>query len=378
MKRFILLIILLFFVKLPAQSFFNLNGLGEITLPADARYIGLGNPMALTPANPGNFIYLPQTTIKISLTGTGLLARQNTNRRGLGDIRPVGVYGAIPFFHMSRLLFSVDNRFNQDFDIWSEAIADTAYRYHIVNRGGISALNIGLSHSLLNHICIGAQFQQLIGGSRENWHYWAEGIVATDTIEINYTAHNFRLGSAVRFSLFSFNATYDLPLNLTAIRYNHTHGVTADSVRIYQLRLPSTVTVGFSVAPFLNTTFNAGLEIRNWEKVTINESLAGYKNVWRGSIGVETEFIPRHPVRIGYSKSEWYCKCITGEPITESGIHLGTGIPLPKFGALDIGAEVNIRTGKTPVGLLQETIGKLTLTLAYQEFWAKRTRRWGY
>jgi hypothetical protein len=355
-----------------------MNGLGEVTPPADARSIAVGNPLALSFASPGNFIDLSATTIKISVTGSGLIARQQGNERALGMVKPGAAYAAVPVFNRSRILVSVDSRFNQDFDVWSESLADTTIRYHIVNRGGIYALNIGVAQSLLNHICIGAQFGQLIGGSRENWHYWTQGIVATDTIEINYTGSSFRLGSLFRYSNFALGATFDLPLNLTATRYKHLHGVAGDSLAGYRLRLPATLSFGIVAGPFARTVLNAGLEIRNWANSTINGAGAGYRNGWRGSIGGEYELFPGHPVRLGYSNTRWYCSSVTGDPISEMGFHFGTGIPLPKFGALDIAGEVAFRKGKTPRGQLQETVGRINVTLAYEELWAKRSRRWGY
>jgi hypothetical protein len=377
MKHLNLLVLVLFSAS-PAQSFFNLNGLGEVTQPQDARTIAIGNPLALTIANPGNFIELSRTTIKTSVLGTGIIAHQHGNKRAQATVRPGALYTALPVFNRSRILFSVDSRFNQDFDVWSESIADTTTRYHIVNRGGVYALNIGIAQSILNHICLGAQFQQLLGGTRENWHYWAEGIVATDTIEIDYTGRSFRLGSAVRFSILTLGATWDLPFNLTAVSYKHLHGVATDSLTTYHLHLPSTLNFGISARPNAKATINAGLEIRNWANTTINHNPSGYQNTWRGAVGIEYDFFPGYPVRFGYSKSRWYYNTVAGQPISESGICLGAGIPLPKFGALDIAAELLFRNGRTPGGWLGETAGRLNITLAYEEYWAKRTRRWGY
>jgi len=61
-------------------------------------------------------------------------------------------------------------------------------------------------------------------------------------------------------------------------------------------------------------------------------------------------------------------------PITENAVHLGTSIPIPKFGSLDVSGEVLLRS--SPV--LDEVAGRLMLTLSYTEAWTKRTRRWGY
>ncbi|MEO0009452.1 MAG: hypothetical protein ABIK22_03750 [candidate division WOR-3 bacterium] len=371
-------LLLLIFTALTAQSFFNPNGLGEVTLPADARFIALGNPSALTPWNPGNYFDLTQTRIKLTLTGTGLTARQHYYQRALGTVRPTGIYAAVPLPTHTRLLLSVDSRFNQDFDVWSESLADTVLRFHIVSRGGIHSFNFGVSQPLFNRLCLGAQFQQLIGGSRENWHYWAEGLVATDTIEIDYSARTFRLGAAGRLARLTLTGFYDLPFQLTATRFKHLHGVASDSLRNYRIHLPATLSFGFTAGPFYKTQISTGFELRNWANTTIDNLPAGYQNVWRASIGIEYEQFPGYPFRLGYSTGRWYCSTVAGGRISESAVHLGTGVLLPKFGTLDIAGEVIFRKGETPAGFISETAGRLHLTIAYEESWKKRTRRWGY
>lgn len=363
-----------------ALSFFNLHGLGELSHPGDARIVAAGNPFALTAANPGTFIDLSQTSMKISLSTIGVIGKQNNISRALGSVNPSAFYGAVPLPSRTRILLGVDTRFNQDFDVWSESISDTTYRYHIIGRGGIYSLNLGLAQSFLSHFCLGAQFHQLIGGSRENWHFCTpEGSIATDTIEIDYSARNLRLGASARYSLFTIATSYDLPLNILARRYKLIHGVTTDSMQTYRIKLPSVLTFGFSAGPYRSTRLNLGLELRPWSDAKINDTSSHYRNTWRGSVGLEYELFPEHPLRLGYSYGDWYCfNKSTGKPITESGVYLGTGIPIPKFGALDIAAEIIFRSSQTSSGRLSETAGRLTFTLAYQETWAKRTRRWGY
>ncbi len=384
MKK-ILLTLTLIFTLTPAQSFFNLHGLGEISQPVDAWNAATGNPFALSVANPGTFIDLPQTSLKISLLTIGVIGRQNNFTRALGSVKPGAFYGSVPLPTRTRILLGVDSRFNQDFDIWSESLSDTTYRYHIIGRGGIYSLNAGLAQSFLSHFCIGAQFHQLVGGSRENWHFCTpEGSIATDTIEIDYSAHNLRFGTSARFSIITIATSYDLPLNILARRSKLIHGVTTDSLQTYRVELPSVLTFGLSAGPYHQTRLNLGLELRPWSGAKIindtNDIRSNYRNTWRGTIGVEYELFPEHPVRLGYSYGDWYCdNKSTGKPITERGVHLGTGIPIAKFGALDIAGEILFRSSLTrPDIILRETAGRLTLTLAYQETWAKRTRRWGY
>ncbi len=367
-----------------AQSFFNSNGLGEIMQPVDARGNAVGNPNALSIAYPGNYLELNQTMLRISLFGTALLARQNDMQRAIGNVRPGAFYGAIPLPTGTRILLNADSRFNQDFDIWSDSATTTPCRYHITSRGGIYALNFGIAQSLLNRFCLGMQFQQLIGGSRENWHYsTSEGMITTDTIEINYTGRNLRFGITAQISFFNLAGGCDLPTTLTTRRYKHLHGITADTFTSYQITLPGTFAFALSIVPFQHTHLGTGIELHPWSKSTLSTPdttlLARYRDGWRWSIGLEYDPFARFPIRAGYSRTDWYySNTKTGSPIKESGIHLGTTLPLPQFGALEIAGEILFRTGTTPTGVLSETAGRIILSLVYEERWGKRTRRWGY
>ncbi len=382
MKNRLIIIILCSLTTIAsAQSFFNRQGLGEPTVSGSARGTALGNIIALNNQNPGTFLKLNQTILDISILATGVIGTQKTMRRALGDIRPTAINLGFPLPTRTRLIFALAERFNQGFDIWSESIADTLCRYHIISRGGIYSLNAGVAQLFLNHICIGAQFQQLIGGSREEWQFHTpEGSIATDTIEIDYLAPGFRAGASANINPFTIAFAYDLPVTITAQRQKKIHGVTEDSARTYHIRLPHTIAGGASAGPFSRLThIDIGGELRPWQEAKINGTLLGYRNVWRLAAGLEYELFPSHPIRFGYSMGNWYCPNLTtGKPISEKGIHIGTGIPIPKFGALDIAAVLLLREGETPAGLLRETVGKLTVTLAYQELWARRSRRWGY
>ena len=147
--------------------------------------------------------------------------------------------------------------------------------------------------------------------------------------------------------------------------------------------LPQSLSFAGSLNPTRRLGFNLGLTLNPWSGATItrNDSVLGlgYKNVWRGSIGAEYDIDSLHPVRVGYSQQTWYYEAgnlqqTWSTPITEDGVHLGTSIPIPKFGSLDVSGEVLFRNS----AYLKEVAGRLMLTLSYSEAWAKRTRRWGY
>jgi hypothetical protein len=123
------------------QSFFNSRGLGEISPSGDARIAAIAEPSALSTLNPGIFVSLNQTSFSVSAIGVGVLGRQpgrqGENTRLLRDARPATFSAATPLPLRFRLFGGINQKFGQDFDIWSESLSDTAYRRHVVGRGGI-------------------------------------------------------------------------------------------------------------------------------------------------------------------------------------------------------------------------------------------------
>jgi len=353
---------------------------------------GLAGPSALSTLNPGIFVDLNQVSFHVTTMGAASLGTQGGNSRLLADVRPAAFNVAAPLPFGTRVFGGINQKFSQDFDMWSESLADTAYRRHIVGRGGIYALRAGLAKSLFGKVCVGAEFGHILGGSRENWRFELDngGYTSTDTIETDYLGNTFKVGGSYQSRVFSLAGYYEPSLNLKATRYKRVHGVIQDSVRKYALSLPYSVFFAGSVNPTNRLGFDVGLTLYPWSSATITRntvSSLGYKNVWRGSIGAEYEIDSLHPVRVGYSRQTWYYGAASFEtdstthlpvlvpvPITENGIHLGTSVPIPSFGSLDISGEVLLR--HSPV--MDEVAGRLMLTLSYSEAWARRTRRWGY
>jgi hypothetical protein len=374
-----------------AQSFFNSRGLGEITPSGEARIAGLAEPSALSTLNPGIFVGLKQTSFHVTAIGTATLGTQGSSSRLLRDARPAAFNVAAPLPFGTRLFGGINQKFGQDFDVWSESLADTAYRRHIVGRGGIYALRAGLAKSLFGKVCVGAEFSHVLGGSRENWRFELDngGYTSTDTIEVDYSGNTFKVGGSFQSRAFSLAGYYEPRLNMQARRYKRVHGVISDTARLYDVSLPRSISLAAAASPTSRIGFDLGLTMYPWHGATIAEgdsvTSLHYRNVWRGSIGAEYGIDSLHPVRVGYSRQTWYYTALTG-PITENGIHLGTSIPIPRFGSLDVSGEVLLRsTPSLDSGFedplpsrLNEVAGRLMLTLSYSEPWTKRIRRWGY
>jgi hypothetical protein len=383
------------------QSFFNSRGLGEITPAGEARIAGLAEPSALSSLNPGIFVGLDQTSFHVTAIGVATLGAQGANSRLLPNARPAAFNVATPLPFGTRLFGGISQKFSQDFDVWSESLSDTAYRRHIIGRGGIHALRAGLAKSLFGKVCVGAEFNHILGGSRENWRFEMDngGYTSTDTIEVDYVGNTLKVGGSFQSRVFSLAGYYEPPLNMDVRRYKRVHGVIGDSLTksTYLLSLPQSWSFAAALNPARRVGLDLGLTLNPWNGAmfTQYDSLGaventlnlGYRNTWRGSIGVEYDIDSLHPVRLGFSRQQWYYDAATYEidttshlpvlvlqPITENGIHLGTSVPIPTFGSLDISGEVLLR--HSPV--LDEVAGRLMLTLSYSEAWTKRTRRWGY
>ncbi len=368
-----------------AQSFFNSRGLGEITPSGDARVAALAEPSALSTLNPGIFVGLNQTSFHATALAAAALGTQNGSSRILRDARPAAFNVATPLPFGTRFFGGINQKFSQDFNVWSESLADTAYRRHVIGRGGIYALRVGLAKSFFDKVCVGVEYGHIAGGSREKWRFELEngGYTSTDTIEVDYTSNTFKVGGSFQSQAFSLAGYYEPRLGLSAQRYKRVHGVLQDSARAYALSLPHSLSFAAAISPASRLAVNLGLTLNPWSGTTITENgsqrLLGYKDVWRGSIGAEYDIVDQlHPIRVGYSRQNWYYEAgnlQTGStPIAEDGIHFGTSVPIPKFGSLDISGEVLFRSS----AVLKETAGRFMLTLSYSEAWTKRTRRWGY
>lgn len=364
---------------LAGQSFFNPRALGEVSPVADARALGLGGNSALSWLNPGYPVELDRTTLGLTALGAGALGRSAAGDRFIGNARPAGFNSAVPLPLGLRLRLGVDESFNQDFDTWADSVPGQNWRYHVTGRGGVYALRAGLAWSFAGTGCAGIEYRRLIGASRENWRFQVPGgYVSTDTVEVDYSANAVRAGLAFRAGRFNLGAAFDPGYRLTARSLKKVHGVVGESLRTRTLVLPWSVELGAGFELTDRLGIVAGAEYRPWSGIEFTDSFPspdwGTRDAWRFSLGAEFDITPSHPLRVGGSWTDWYFGTAGAEPVSALGLHLGTSVPITGFGSIDIGAELARRTG----GELAEYSGRLMFTLAYQEAWLRRTRRWGY
>lgn len=366
---------------LSAQSFFNTQGLGEIGRVADARSASLGTHAALSWHNPAWLLRLPRTNITASLLGAGTVGIEQTGSRFVGTVRPAGFYAGIPLPLDGRLTLGLDEKFNQDFDIWTAPLPGNDYRYRVISRGGVYALKTGLAWAFLDAGCVGVEYARLLGASREHWRLEAidGNSVSVDTIETDYAAHSLKFGASSEIGRLGFGAWYAPAVDYQVETLRRVHGVIGESLRLQQIRLPGTATAGLSYATTDRLEISAGIEYRPWSGVTIdNKPAKSWQNAWRASGGLQLALDTMRAIRFGYSRSTGYRALDWGtaaaRPVTENRLHLGTGLPVGGFGSLDFALEVGQRAN----GSLTEYVGRILVSLAYRESWHRRTRRWGY
>ncbi|MBM3314108.1 hypothetical protein FJY70_05910, partial [candidate division WOR-3 bacterium] len=276
-----------------AQSFFNSRGLGEVTPSGDARIAALAEPYALSTLNPGIFVGLNRTSFAVTAIGIATAGKQGTSTRLLPNVRPAMLNLVFPLPAAFRLFGGINQKFGQDFNVWSESLADTAYRRHVIGRGGIYTLRAGVAKSLFDRFCLGAEYGHLLGGSRENWRFESEagGYTSTDTIEVDYAANTFKVGASFQSRLFTLAGYYEPSLNLSVRRDKRVHGVISDTTRTYALSLPHTLCLAAAVNPMRSLGLNLGFTLSPWSGATIAKrdsvSSLGYRDVWRGSVGIE-------------------------------------------------------------------------------------------
>lgn len=370
------------------QSYFNSHGLGEVPPTGDARAAGAGDPFALSAANPGMLVTLPRTSFNLTGVGVVSIGSSDGNTRAFGSARPSALNIAAPLPAGARLYAGAREWFNQDFDVWSESLADTAYRRHVVARGGISSLSAGLAMSLFGRLAFAAGYVHVLGGAREDWRFEVENgrYTAVDTVEIDYSANTYEVGASYQHRLFTLAAHFQPPTEMSARRLRRVHGVVGDSEAGFHVSLPYALRVAAGVAPTGDLSLTAGIDLRPWSGATIRRDTGdsyaapGFVDSRRVSVGTEYQLPGGYPIRAGYSFGNAYFSLPVSDSagadwitISEQSAHIGTSVPVPKFGSLDIAGELAFRRAT-----MTEVSGRLMVTLAYHETWGRRTRRWGY
>jgi hypothetical protein len=365
------------FSLLPAQSFFSMRGLGEEIINTDAVMTSLGSAITLSYQNPSYPVLKEKTVFEAGIIGSGVLGKESNYQRFLADARPNYLKGifALPLGFGFGL--GLSERFNQNFDIYSDTTTNPGYQRHIVGYGGIYNLSVGVSRSFFQHASLGFEYNRNFGNAQESWFFEAlpASNTTTDTVTTNYRGDALKFGLSASIWHFTLGALYENNLPIYIDSKVLSHGVVTDSISGLKFEFPPRIGFGLSFIPISKLLIGLDYFYRNSKDIKIGDSTnAIYRNSSKYSLGLAYKLNEKYTLRLGYRNYDWYFTEASNQPIKEQAITLGSSIPIPKFGSFDIALELINRKG----GSLTENICRLNLTLHYEEAWEKRKRHWGY
>jgi len=362
------------------QSFFSMKGFGEEILYTDANSAALAGLVGLSRENPAFPIALTKTNFSGTVLSNFVYGQENSKSRMIYDIRPLVIDGKIPLPYNFRIGMNLRERFNQNFDIYSDSIPFSGYwtRRQIIGKGGIYGLSFNAGKSFPKQkISLGFEYSRLLGQAVERWYFdIINGNYRTeDSITTNYSAHNLRFGicSEISFITLGIFGEDILPGKISSKVVSH--GAVVDSVDGLKFNLPYSLGIGLAVNKFERTKLYFDVFYRAWDKTTIADTaVSRFSNSMKYSIAAEHWLTDYYPLRVGLRYYSLYLTDHLGLQIKEYALTCGSSMPIPKFGYFDYSLEIIQRQGKE----IKETIGRINFSLSFEEAWKKRTRRWGY
>jgi len=362
-----------------AQSFFSSRGFGEEITNSDAASGALGGLFTASSRNPAYPVGTPRTSFTASALVLGNYATDDANRRVLGDVRPNFLRVRVPLPVGLRLNLGLSEWFNQDFDVYSESLAQ--YRRHVVGKGGIYDINAGLAYSLFKTVTLGAEYSRLFGGSTELWRFDAyEGNYVTyDTVQYNYAGDAMTLGLFAQRGILSLGGFFQPVLDFNLNSWVRTHGTVAESAAGVKVGMPARYGAGLGISPTPSLRFYLEGARREGSRLTIADSTRPeFRNSLQVVLGVQYMLDEAHPLRLGLRWNDWYLNATGGKPVQEIALTGGSSFPIAGLGSFDFSLEYINRRAVTQTGTLQEHVARAGLTLYFEEPWNARRRRWGY
>ncbi len=388
MKHFLLtLLSIIIFNSLYAQSFFSMRGLGEEIINTDAVTTSLGSAISLSYQNPSYPLIKEKTIFEVSIIGNGVYGKEENHSRFITNVRPSYVKGIFALPLGFGFGIGLSERFNQNFDIYSDTAINPDYQRHIVGYGGIYNAGVSISRSFFNHVGLGFEYNRSFGDAQERWFFETSSgsYITTDTVATNYRGDLLKFGLAANMWIFDLGILYERNFPIYIDSRVLTHGMVTDTIMGLKFELPPKIGFGLSFNPISQLTICLDYFNRNSEDIKIADTtLSIFRNSNKYSIGLIYNLNNKHQLRVGYRYYDWYFVAaesiydwgfwVPPPAIKEQAITLGSGIPIPRFGSFNFSLELINRKG----GSLTENICRLNLTLHYEEAWKIRKRRWGY
>lgn len=377
---YIIIFNLVIMQSVSAQSFFSMKGFGEEILVTDAYASGLGGLVVLSNENPAYPLVLNKTEFHATVLSNFVYGQQTGRRRMIYDIRPLLFHGKVPLPYKFSFGVKLSEIFNQNFDVYSESIPVANYwtRRHIVGKGGIYCISAQLGKRLFNDkLSFGLEYSKLIGQAVEQWNFevFQGSYLTSDTVEIEYSAHRLRFGLITDLSYLTIGIIAEDILAGTINQNVMSHNSIVNSASGIKINLPNSLGLGLSFDRIPKTTLFADFFLRNWSQTTIDDTVVNrYSNSMKVSLSAEYYLKENLPLRIGVRYYQSYQPDFSGCNIKEYALAAGSRVMILKFGGFNYSLELIQRQGH----YVKEMIGRFYFSLAYEEVWKKRTRRWGY
>lgn len=363
---------------------------------------GLASPSAgiIDNLNPASLAAISRTRYSFGVLYEGYSSSDGTNSAFLSNADFEGAAIAIPLSPERGITIGagISPVSKVSYDVATlETQGGYSYTLSYSGDGGLSAAHLGISSRLGNTLLTGFEFNYLFGTLRHSTNQQFSGNAYTSaegirTMRLNGVSVSFGtvftgLGSMLQFSK---GQHLNLGVVLSARSsmnsqeeryYKYTTGAVTTRDTVFATEDRATFPFGFALGLAYNSprfTIAADYSQQQWGDVSPSSNGVGFRNSSRLSGGMEYipsldaegSFSQRLAYRFGLFHHKTYLQ-VQGEPINETGITGGFGIPMVGDIRLNLGVEYSIR-GTNDNGLQKDRILRISFTLSGSELWFVR------
>lgn len=292
-----------------------------------------------------NLFFTPKTKVFFSLGNYISLGMENKEKRVVFNIQPEEFYFFISL-KSYQIGFKIDEYLNQEYNIYyqPENFKKEGYFWHITSKGGIYNLGLILIKTF-NNFLLFSEGNYNLGNNLEIFTVEKDKIpFACETISYEYTGRNFKSGLLLKLERFSFGFQTNF---LKEIKKR------SDSKRYY-------LKPDFNI--FITLYLKNNLQLSSGYFYQKDSLIFPLKNTF--SFFFNFPFLKkRNTMEFGFSLKEI------------KRIHFGllSEIVIKNYG--NFYPELLINYHKK--GNLSEFLFTFKFNILFEEFWKKRTRRWG-
>ncbi len=296
-------------------------------------------------ADPG-----PRSSMTFSTNPVYNILYQSGDYRGSFWINPLSFNLHVMLPGRSALRLSLDDRFNQNFDIYTSPVTAGSHQFqrHIIGRGGINAATVAVSKVWFEKFMTGVAAQPLFGTSQELWEFTLvnSGYTVTDTITYRYTGSCYAACAGVRTNRVTLQCYGEAGPDLT-VKYT-----TGPNTSRRQIPLPQRYGAIMSV-PLGRYLLRLQVEQSRWSDNTLRDPLRFRLEAASGRN------------RLAYRYEPWYI-----DGVVEHGLIYTRALPIAKVGGINLAMNLGLRNR----GDLYELSINPSLDLRFEEIFALRRK----